>query len=175
VVGWLGAGDGGSLLPDDPEGAGTELGELDGCQALFDNQSVFSLNYGTDSITEAECPIGGSTAAPPRRAKPKTPAGSTGSSKQTAAGTVSAGDSCRSRLTDGTAITLKVTEGEVNCAGAAALLNKWLRRAPNEGTGSGGDLKLYGWECVGAPAAQSPRIGSCRRAGANAVEFNARR
>ena len=111
----------------------------------------------------------------PRRAKPKTPAGSTGSSKQTAAGTVSAGDSCRSRLTDGTAITLKVTEGEVNCAGAAALLNEWLRRAPNEGTGSGGDLKLYGWECVGAPAAQSPRIGSCRRAGANAVEFNARR
>jgi hypothetical protein len=139
-------------VPDDPEGAGTELGELEGCQALFENQSVFSLNYGTDSITEAECPVGTSASAAPRRTKPKTPAGSTGPSKQRA-GTVSAGDSCKSKLTDGTPITLRVTEGEIKCAGATALLNEWLRRAPNEGTGSGGDLKLYGWECVGPVSA----------------------
>jgi hypothetical protein len=40
-----------SDVPDDPESAGTEVGELDGCQALFEQEGIASLNYGTDSIT----------------------------------------------------------------------------------------------------------------------------
>lgn len=47
-------------LPDDPEAAGTEVGELDGCQALFENDGVTSLNYGDDSVTEDDCPVSGS-------------------------------------------------------------------------------------------------------------------
>jgi PASTA domain len=59
--------------PDDPEAAGSELGELDGCQALFENQGVFSLNYGADSITEDDCPVASAASAPPSDRKPKTP------------------------------------------------------------------------------------------------------
>jgi hypothetical protein len=46
-----------SDAPDDPEAAGTELGELDGCTALFDNGVVLSLNHGTDTWTDADCPL----------------------------------------------------------------------------------------------------------------------
>jgi hypothetical protein len=46
-------------VPDEPEAAGTDAGELDGCQALFENQGVTSLNYGQDSLTESDCPVGG--------------------------------------------------------------------------------------------------------------------
>ena len=63
-------------VPDDPEGDGANLGELDGCQALFENQSVTSLNYGTDSITEADCPIGAAASAAPPTHKPRAPNGS---------------------------------------------------------------------------------------------------
>src|SRR3954453_7384659 len=35
--------------PDDPEAAGTEAGELDGCQALFEQEGVSTLNYGTNT------------------------------------------------------------------------------------------------------------------------------
>lgn len=69
-------------VPDDPEGAGSELGELDGCQALFENQGVTSLNYGTDSITEDDCPTGASTSgAPPAHTSkaPKPPPSAPGS------------------------------------------------------------------------------------------------
>jgi hypothetical protein len=44
-------------VPDEPEGAGTDAGELDGCQALFENQGITSLNYGQESITESDCPV----------------------------------------------------------------------------------------------------------------------
>jgi hypothetical protein len=154
-------------VPDDPEAAGTELGELDGCQALFENQGVVSLNYGSDSITEADCPIGGSAPATPQPTKPKT-------SPSKHADSVTAGDRCTSTLTNGTRVVLTVTDGEIRCAGAIALFSEWLRRAPKEGTGSGGDLKLYGWECSGAPATQAPRIGSCQRSGADAAAFSVR-
>lgn len=47
-----------SDVPDDPETAGAELGQLDGCQALFTEGTVLTLNYGTDSYTDANCPLG---------------------------------------------------------------------------------------------------------------------
>ena len=60
-------------VPDDPDGTGSELGELDGCRALFENQGVVSLNYGTDSITEEDCPIGvARSAAAPAHKNPAT-------------------------------------------------------------------------------------------------------
>ncbi len=65
-----------SDVPDDPGGVGADLGELDGCQALFENQNVASLNYGTDSVTEADCPIGAPAPATPQAHKPKAQNGS---------------------------------------------------------------------------------------------------
>lgn len=47
-----------SDVPDDPGATGTELGETAGCRALFDQQGVVSLNYGTDSYTAEDCPEG---------------------------------------------------------------------------------------------------------------------
>lgn len=52
-------------VPDGPESVGAELGELDGCRALFENQGVVSLNYGPDSITEGDCPVASSSSASP--------------------------------------------------------------------------------------------------------------
>jgi hypothetical protein len=98
-------------VPDDAEGAGSELGELDGCQALFENQGVTSLNYGTDSITEADCPVGGSASARPP-ATSKTPTRSKAQRH--------AGETCSAKEADGTPIILKVTDGQINCAGATA-------------------------------------------------------
>lgn len=65
-----------SEVPDDPSSAGAEVGELDGCQALFENQGVSSLNYGEDSVAEYDCPVsssaGTSYSAPsPSPKKPK--------------------------------------------------------------------------------------------------------
>ena len=56
-----------SDVPDDPENVGTELGETAGCRALFDEQGVASLNYGTDSVTADDCPVAGDTSSPPTR------------------------------------------------------------------------------------------------------------
>jgi hypothetical protein len=50
-------------VPDDPETVGTEVGELDGCTALFANQGVTSLNYGEASLTDLDCPLRGTAAA----------------------------------------------------------------------------------------------------------------
>ena len=124
-----------------------------------------SLNYGSDSYTEDDCPIG---ATAPSTSSPTTPskAPSTGSEKKIA------GQRCAGTEADGTPIVLKVTAGEVNCKGAVALLREWLRRAPTEGVGSGGYMKLYGWKCVAAPAAQASRVGSCERAGADPAAFS---
>lgn len=44
-------------VPDGPEAAGTELGELDGCTSMFDHGTVYSLNYGDSSWTESDCPL----------------------------------------------------------------------------------------------------------------------
>jgi hypothetical protein len=153
-------------VPDDPEASGTELGELDGCQALFENQGVASLNYGEQSITEDQCPIGGTaTVAPDKSGADSRTAGSASSALR-------AGDTCQGRENDGTPIVIRATEGKVNCKGAVALLNDWLRRAPKEGVGSGGYVQLYGWECGGAPAAKPNRVGSCRRDGKEAAAFS---
>jgi hypothetical protein len=57
-------------VPDSPEDVGNELGETAGCRSLFDEEGLGSLNYGTDSTTADDCPIGGaapsSPSAPPR-------------------------------------------------------------------------------------------------------------
>ena len=64
-----------SDVPDDAEASGTELGEVAGCRALFDEQGLSSLNYGTDSYTADDCPVGGGgggggSAAAPRVSAP---------------------------------------------------------------------------------------------------------
>jgi PASTA domain len=155
-------------VPDDPEGAGTELGQTDGCQSLFEQDGVLSLNYGTDAYTEADCPIG--EPARTRATRSKTPTPGTPANDGTAE---SGRRHCSGAEADGTPISLSVTAGKVKCAGAVALLNEWLRRAPMEGVGSGGVLKLYGWECIGATATEAPKIGSCQRAGTNPAAFTA--
>lgn len=136
-------------VPSDPESAGTEVGELDGCRALFENQSVWSLNYGTDSWTESDCPIG-TPVAPP--VKPNQP---------TRSKTKQAGESCEITQADGARMSVEIGDGRVNCSGAEALWNEYLRRAPSEGVGSGAAVELEGWTCIAAPAAQGPRAGSC--------------
>jgi hypothetical protein len=146
-------------VPDDPESAGTEIGELDGCQSLFEQDGVLSLNYGPDSITEDDCPIGATapTDSKPRpRSKPDRRAIQRGSTK-------SAGATCTGEQGDGSPITMQVEAGEVNCAGAEALWNEYLRRAPTEGQGSGGAVELERWACIAASPVSAPRLGSCTR------------
>ena len=156
-------------VPDDPEGDGTDLGNLDGCQALFENDGVYSLNYGQDSYTEGDCPIGDSA---PARTVPDSPK-KKASSPPVSSDDTFAGQTCTGNETDHTPIVLTVIKGKIKCSGAVALLNEWLRRAPQEGTGSGAAMDLYGWTCVGASLAEAPRVGTCERRGANAAAFSA--
>ncbi len=160
-------------VPDDPEDAGTELGQLDGCQSLFEQDGVISLNYGETSYTEDDCPVA-AAATTPSRSTGKSNASRSTSTTTSSADRKQAGEICGGTEADGTPLTLDITKGSVNCSGAVALLNEWLRRAPNEGTGSGGAMKLYGWTCVGALATQAPQIGSCERGGSDAAAFEAR-
>jgi hypothetical protein len=153
-----------SDVPDDPQAAGSDLGELDGCQALFENEGVTSLNYGTDSYTEDDCPIGAPAPSTSTSTSPSKPPSTT--AKKTA------GERCTGTEADGTLIVLKVTMGEVTCKGAVALLREWLRRAPTEGVGSGGYMKLYGWQCIAASANKPNRVGGCERSGADAAAFS---
>src|SRR4051812_48315865 len=137
-------------VPDDPDAAGAEIGELDGCQALFEQEGVASLNYGTDSITEDACPVGPpAVSATPKQAAPD--------SKQTLA------RPCRGTSPDGKPLLIRADTGKVKCSGALALANEWLRRAPSEGSGSGGGLTVGDWYCIGATATQAPRVGTCER------------
>ena len=151
-----------SDVPDDPESAGTEIGELDGCTALFQNQSVYSLNHGEESWTEADCPIGGDVAS-------RTDGGGgdgTGSSSPMAGEPRAkrAGAMCAAKRADGTPIVIEIDSGQVNCRGAEALWNEYMRRAQNEGMGSGAALELEGWSCIAASAAQAPKAGGCSAA-----------
>ena len=144
-------------VPDDAEADGQEVGELDGCQALFEQEGLTSLTYATDSITDLDCPL-----TSPSRSS------SSGSDRSNGRGTSrsearSAGGTCVGTQTDGTAIRARITKGKVNCKGAEALWNEFLRRAPNEGTGSGGFVELDGWGCIGARVPQAPRLGTCER------------
>ena len=64
-----------SDVPDDPESAGDEVGQLDGCAALFVESGVLSLNHGTDSYTEADCPVAaGVPPEPEPNSRPTKPA-----------------------------------------------------------------------------------------------------
>jgi hypothetical protein len=156
-------------VPDDPEDAATEVGQVDGCQSLFEQDSVISLNYGDVSYTENDCPVGEVAATPSRSTHT-----STNTSTTSTADRKHAGEICGGAEDDGTPLTLDITKGSVKCSGAVALFNEWLHRAPNEGQGSGGALKLYGWTCVGALATQAPRIGTCERAGSDPAAFEVR-
>jgi hypothetical protein len=145
-------------VPDNPEAAGTQAGELDGCQALFEQDGVSTLNYGTDTITEDDCPVGAAAPSPSQ-----TDSGEDTTPSATTPADGSAGAPCTGKRSNGATLVIKTQKGTVNCAGAIALTNEWLRRAPTEGKGSGGVVTLDGWECAGAPAVQAPRLGSCAR------------
>jgi hypothetical protein len=136
--------------PDDPEATGAELGELDGCRVLFEEQGVYSLNWGTNSITEDDCPIGGYV--PPARPQSK---------KRKKRQLTS--DGCSAKQPDGAPVGIDVERGQINCAGAEALWNDFLRRAPTEGQGSSGATEIDGWICAGALISDEPRLGSCSR------------
>ena len=44
-------------IPDDPEAAGDELGQHDGCVSAFEDLTLYGvLNYGADSYDESVCP-----------------------------------------------------------------------------------------------------------------------
>jgi hypothetical protein len=131
-------------VPDDPAAVGFETGELDGCQALFEQEGVYSLNYGEDSVTEDDCPIAPAVPAPPTRQRETSP------------------QICDGRAA-GRRLRVERERGKINCAGALALAADWLRRAPNEGTGSAGVMTIDGWECAGASLSEAPRVGSCSR------------
>ncbi len=143
--------------PDDPEGVGTEVGERDGCAALFENRALSSLSYGEISFTSADCPIGGGTQSTAPGASAGGGSGETGS----ASSTQREGGTCSAQDSSGVAITLEVDSGEVSCSGAEALWKEYLRRAPNEGVGSGGAVEFDGWSCISAPPVQAPRAGGC--------------
>ena len=160
-------------VPTDPQASGSELGELDGCQALFEQEGVTSLNYGGDSITEDDCPVAGSAALPPAPVKrSKSKSGGNRPAGPSAGGVKQAGETCFGSKADGTPLALQVQKGQINCAGAVALLSEWLRRAPHEAVGSSGALSLYGWDCAGATAAEAPRVGACSKTDGSA-EFTA--
>ena len=151
-------------VPDDPEAAGTEAGELDGCQALFEQEGVSTLNYGADTLTEDDCPVGATAAAPSQ-----TDTGPGTTSAPSATTGRGSGGPCTGKRPDGRTVVVRVEKGKVNCSGAVALTNEWLRRAPSEGRGSSGALTLDGWDCAGARATQAPRLGSCSRTDGSAA------
>jgi hypothetical protein len=134
-------------VPQDPQSAGTELGELDGCRSLFEEEGVFSLNWGEESITGDDCPVG-AYVAPTRKPKRKTK---------------TVGSTCESQAADASGATIRVDKGEINCAGASALWREFLRRAPSEGAGSSGYLELEGWACFGSLATDVKKDGGCER------------
>ena len=136
-------------VPDDPEAAGSETGQLDGCQALFEQQGVASLNYGEDSLTEDDCPVTPPAPAPRKRKG------------------ASSSHACDGRG-GGRRLRVETETGKVNCAGALALAGDWLRRAPNEGAGSAGVMTIAGWECAGARLSEAPRVASCSRSDGSA-------
>ncbi len=45
-----------AIVPLDPVSDGEVLGEHEGCVALFQQEGVTSLNWGTESYTELDCP-----------------------------------------------------------------------------------------------------------------------
>lgn len=131
--------------PEDPESAGSEVGELDGCQALFEEQGVYSLNWGEDSITEGDCPVGSYVPPAPKKTTTHT---------ETADSICSAADGVE---------PIRVDKGKINCSGARALWQEYMRRAPGEGIGSGGFLNLEGWTCFAAPPVEVEKSGGCDR------------
>ena len=127
-------------MPEDPRAARYELGLEDGCRSLFENHHVWTLSYGDDSYTEFDCPVGGVRASQASADK----GGCSGNAH-------------------GRPVRIRITSGDVNCKGALALADEWMRRAPTEGEGSSAAMELYGWLCSGATATEPHRIGSCSR------------
>ena len=64
---------------------------------------------------------------------------------------------------------IEVERGEINCAGAEALWNEFLRLAPTEGQGSSGVVDIDGWTCAGATLTEARRAGSWSRADTTAT------
>lgn len=52
-------------------------------------------------------------------------------------------------------------KGKIDCSGAAALWGEYIRRAPREGQGSGGFVRLDGWTCISARPPEAPLLGHC--------------
>jgi hypothetical protein len=59
---------------------------------------------------------------------------------------------------------IRPTGGVVRCRGAIALWSAYLHQAPTRGQGSGGFLRIDGWECISAPNSEKPKLGTCARA-----------
>lgn len=133
-------------VPDDPDAAGDELGQADGCEAAFDDNGVSVLSYGAPHYTVADCEGAGagtknSTATGPRPTPART--------------------RCGPARLGGQYVVIRATEGEINCEGAAALWSAYLRHASTEGHGSSGAVEIDGWGCSSASPASRPRVGSC--------------
>ena len=137
--------------PEDPESAGQELGHDAGCNALFDEELVDELYHGPDTYTAADCIGAASASAPKRRGDRR----STSSLK-------TSGQSCTGQTVNGKPVRIRVTGGKISCTGAAALWQTYLND-PREGTGSGGYLKVEGWDCIAASAARAPDQGGCAK------------
>jgi hypothetical protein len=150
-------------LPDDAEQQGYDDGFAAACQAAFDSAGVDTLYYGHDSYTVDDC-LAQNAPAPsatsPKRPNPApTPPARPPSSVR---GSVApAGHSCMRAQSTGGAIVVHATVGTVHCSGAAALWAEYVSRAPQEGAGSHGDLKLEGWECIAAAPPEKPLLGRC--------------
>lgn len=143
-----------SDVPDYPEDTGRELGIEAGCEALFDEFGLDVLSYGPDSYFGTDCVDAASGAEkaapppPPAAVKPATP--------------------CKGETSQG-AIRITDREGSVDCGGAVALWEEYLRRAPQEGTGSAAVVEgIDGWSCASALATATDRAGSCNSTGGDA-------
>lgn len=138
-------------VPDDPDAVGAELGFDAGCQAFFDDAGLDALFHGTEGFDVDQC-----QAENPARLVSRAPAGG----KQQATETSS--DDCRGTDANGSGFRITDTAGTVVCKGALALWAEYVRRAPNEGIGSGAVVRgIDGWDCIAAPAGQSERLGGC--------------
>lgn len=62
---------------------------------------------------------------------------------------------------DGTAGTVEVLRGKVRCSGAEALWNEYLRRAPDEGVGSGAAVDVEAGLVAARRSGLQPRLGEC--------------
>jgi hypothetical protein len=60
-----------------------------------------------------------------------------------------------------------------NCAGRTSGRRE-ISRAPQEGHGSGGNLKLEGWDCISAHPPEAPLLGHCDKQDGSSSSFEVR-